>query len=206
MKDLKRILMSCIVSLFLLTLIIVFPGCSKHNPMEPTLTVDQEAYISGKGDKGDKKAKTQYPQSGAIKLKYDKKSESYSGGKLKTPNGSSFVVDKKALTPPGDLLGKSVTIEMIIEKTSNDELQFSFEPSGCKFGPTATIIIDYAEFTGDKKVKWDHKDNSSDIVLGLFEIGDNDDHIPLDPSFIDGKNKKVYISIPHFSRYSLIKR
>ena len=77
------------------------------------------------------------------------------------------------------------------------QLEFTFGPSGCKFDPEAQVIFDYTDL----------KVSDGDIPV-LYLVDEKGNYIEEDPQNykVDTLNKWIYLYIPHFSRYSLIRR
>ena len=211
MKTLKSTIALITTSLLVVALIVAFPGCSKDSPMGPQLGADQDiAHLSKKPVKeaviepvspDDPLAKFNYPQYGEATLKFARKYGQYFGAMLKTPNNSSFMIYNWSLTPPSGREGLPVTITMKIEMSPDqDELMFTFGPSGCQFAPEAQVIMDYSDLviSGD----------DDDSVPSLFLVDENGNYIPEDEQNykVDIFNKWIYLYVPHFSRYSLIRR
>jgi len=210
----KNTLRSVATIFCLLTIVFYFSGCEKFSsPLEPQNS--EEASIGklstsvttvqggkGKGGNGGKgKGKGNQPQDPFSDIEYEKGSYTYVysdefrcylGGNVRTPNGSRFHLQDGALTPPrGHKKKEPVKITMEIEKIDGQELVFTFSPSGCKFKPKGELIL-----------SWSGLGNS---VPSLFGINDNGDYVTCYPDYVDIKNKKMIIYIPHFSRYALCK-
>jgi hypothetical protein len=206
MKTLKSIFALVITSLFVVAIVISFPGCSKETPMQPQLTADPDLVdLTGKPIKEtvidpEPATNTDYPQYGEATCRYAKNYGEYFGILLKTPNNSNFWVDNWSLTPPEvTRTGAAVTITMEIDiSPDGNELVFTFGPSGCKFSPAARVIMDYSDLVFGE----------SDSAPDLFLVDEQGNYIAEDPQNyeVDTLNKWIYLYIPHFSRYSLIRR
>lgn len=96
-----------------------------------------------------------------------------------------------ALTPPaGTPYGAPVTITMQVEKDAvNNELLFTFGPSGCAFDPPAEVWLDYADLS------------LTDVKLYLIDEDEN--YIEQTPYDIDSQGKRMSLLIHHFSRYAV---
>ncbi len=126
-------------------------------------------------------------EQGSFTSRYNKKWDAYQGGKIVLSQGSQFELLYGALTPPEELYGQDVTIDMkVVQGSSNNELLFEFGPSGSQFDPPATV--------------WFHYTGSDPQ---LFYIDNNGTYIEQEPDEIDTKNQWLMLKISHFSRYAV---
>jgi len=199
MKASKTIFGLAIILLFTIGMVISFSGCSKQLPFEPQISAEEEtsdlSLSLGKKNKDrDKDKDEDYPQYAERTLKYTNDKKGYQGGNVNVPGGSTFHIKSGSLTPPpGTPHGASVTVTMLVEKIVNandeEELIFTFGPSGVKFDPPAVAWMKWS----DLEVK----------TVKLFYIDSGDNYIEQKPEKIDKKKKKLMIYIDHFSRYAL---
>ena len=107
------------------------------------------------------------------------------------PNGSSFILQPEALTPPEDIpWGEDVTITMTVEKDLlNGRLIYTFEPSGCQFEPAAVLWISWSDLGTD--------------TATLYSINNKNRYVRETPEVIDYDGKKFQVRISHFSRYAV---
>jgi hypothetical protein len=133
-----------------------------------------------------------YPQSGSAVAEFSASRNEYNGVAITLANGSVFYMVGGALTPPdGTVFGEPVKIDFTAERDErNNELLFSFGPSGCQFTPAAEV-----------KLSW--KDLNVDIAPTLFYLEGKRKRIVQQPDQIDLKGKWMIIKIDHFSRYAL---
>ena len=110
---------------------------------------------------------------------------------MNVPGGSTFHLTQGSLTPPpGTPLGDDVTLTMLVEMdSSNNELVFTFGPSGSQFSPAAEIWFDYSDL--------------GSTMATLYYIDSNGNHIPQQPDDVDLQGKRMKITVDHFSRYAL---
>jgi hypothetical protein len=189
-------------SLVLLSILIIltgFWGCSQESPV--SMVGPQDSDIQANFAK--KTVRTtnvvteaveevsNYPQVVSEVAYYWDKKGIYTGLGMSTENGSSFDIQKGALTAPlGTETGQDVTITMKIEKDPvNNELLFTFEPHGCQFYPEAIIWLNYRDL-GIETAK-------------LFYIEEDGSYVEQKPESIDIYEKKMQIKVSHFSRYAI---
>jgi len=200
MNRLNRLITSSMAVLLAAWMTLNFGGCSKDSPISPTAGTDQQtdfqilAKKGGGGNGGSNKPGTQeapYPQYDSQTIRFDAPANHYRGGNLDLPNGASFNIQGGALIPPPEIpWGEEVTITVLCEKDSvNNELIFTFGPSGCKFGSGARVFLNYADLGIDKAL--------------LYYIDENGNYILQSPDYIDYEQKRITIYISHFSRYAL---
>ena len=106
-------------------------------------------------------------------------------------NGSKLYVSFDALTPPpGTPQGDPVMIGGLIEMdTLNNELLFSFGPSGCQFDPPADLWMKYGDLGNGNPT--------------LYYIDANGNYIEQQPYSISQQQKWMQVKIQHFSRYAI---
>ena len=133
-----------------------------------------------------------YPQFGSCDPKYFAQWNAYNGDLINIPNGSQFSFLYGALTPPaGSAMGSKITITMQVDKDEiNQQLVYTFSPSGCVFNPVATIWLSF-------------KDLSGSGVPNLYMIDANGNYNPQVPEEIDILGQRLKISVHHFSRYAV---
>ena len=196
MKTMKRLVSTIVLPVLALT----FNACSEQSPLTPDYSDTAAAkFILGKnaGDRLDRRddSAVTYPQSASRTFHYgmgsDDTGEGYEGGNIMLPNGSAFHIEHGALTAPkGTQLDADVTITILVEKDEvNNELVFTFGPSGCQFSPAAEVWLDWTDL-GSNNVK-------------LFYIDSDGNHNEQKPDSIDRKGKRMLLRIEHFSRYAL---
>lgn len=124
-------------------------------------------------------------------VRFDFDNSQYLGAIMRLPGGNSFRIPRGSLIPPaGTAYGEDVTVSILIEKdVVNNELIFTFGPSGCQFSPDARIWLSWKALGGTNP--------------RLYYIDDNGNRIPQTPVEIDYRHKKLKIFISHFSRYGL---
>ena len=162
MKIRRNLITTATTGLFMTALALSFNACTEQSPFQPgdekkvTENESQEntlTILTKKG--GSNKPSTQeapYPQYDSQLIRFHAPTNHYRGGNLDLPNGASFNIQGGALIPPPEIpWGEEVTITMLCEKdTVNNELTFTFGPSGCQFGSGARIFLDYKDLGIDK--------------------------------------------------------
>jgi hypothetical protein len=205
MKKLKTL--QAIVGALLITgLTLSFTACSEQSPFEAATenqnvtlakrTLETQISYITVGETEAIITDSQYPQSASRTLYYQSDQGDYDyqghyeGGNMNVPGGSTFNIREGALTPPpGTPIGQEVTLTMLVEKDDlNNELIFSFGPSGCTFDPPAEVWFDYTD-SGSRNVT-------------LFYIDENGNYIPQEPARVDKKGQRMKLFIDHFSRYA----
>ena len=195
MKALKIItIVLAIVSLFILS------GCEKNSPVSPT---DNSGNFEGYFVKpsrfntfttvtSDTSSPPGYPQSASVKIRYLQNHNAYNGGNLNFVNGTKLVILWNTLTPPqGTSTGSAVVITGSIDYNLVDnELIFTFGPSGCGFSPHATLWMKYGDLIGIG-------------TPNLYYIDENGNYIEQQPDEINTDEQWMKIYIDHFSRYAV---
>jgi hypothetical protein len=176
-------------------LVLNFMGCNQDTAMNAFQ--DESDMNSGILEKKIKTSSTttptgDYPQHGSCDVKFFPNWGAYNGGLINIPNGSQFSFLYGALTPPSSYnMGTKVTIDMKVELDGlNQELVYTFGPSGCQFDPAADIWLSW-------------KDLSGSGIPNLYLIDDNGNYHLQTPAEIDVNGKTLRIRIPHFSRYAV---
>jgi len=204
MKHLRRFLTLTMVLLFAAGIVLNFGGCSKEFSLDPQITGEEDtedlpSRLSKKGD--------DFPQYAEHTFKFDKKKGYYKGGMLNTTNGSKFKIKNGDLTPPATWMdgkktreyGDPVTITMTVDKINVDkkeeQIVFTFEPSGCTFDPSAELTLSWEGLKAKKKEA---------KKIYLFDLVDENNE-EIAAAEMDTKNKKFYMWIDHFSRYAISK-
>ena len=132
-----------------------------------------------------------YPQNAEVNVRYFNNHNTYNGGNLNFVNGTKLQFLYGALTPPNNLNGNKVEITGSIDyDVVNDELVFTFGPSGCQFQPAAELWLKYDALVGSG-------------VPNLYYIDDLGNYVPQVPDEVNTVQKWLKIYILHFSRYAV---
>lgn len=214
MKKYKKVMMIAATILFLFTFTFHFNGCSKDNPLSPTISDApsgqmmslaksngnqngiQKATDTGRayGKKKQQEKLNSYPQYAHKTLTFDIEAGAYTGGTMRVDNGTLFHVNGASFTPPeGTPAGESVTITMKVEKIGrekDEQLIFTFGPSGSNFAPAGVIRMNWKDLSGTKPPNFYYIDDAGNYILQR-------------PDYVDKKRKNTYAHIEHFSRYAL---
>ena len=191
----ERKLQKIITSIIAISIaFLLFVACQKDGPMTPLDSTEDFANVSyAKKTKpsDDSNANYNYPQSGSIEVSYWDIKNMYKGTSITIPNGSNFSLAAGALTPPpGTPFGDPITITMDVEiDEANNELIFTFGPSGCSFSPAAEVEFDWTDLGFES--------------ANLYYIDNNGNYIPQTPASVSIRNKKMMINVDHFSRYAI---
>jgi hypothetical protein len=174
--------------------LLLFVACQKDGSMTPLDSADDyssASYAKKTTPSDENDATYNYPQSGSIEVPYWDTKNIYRGTGINIPNGSNFSFSAGALTPPSDMpFGAAVTITMDVEKDeTNNELIFTFGPSGCSFDPAAEVVFDWTDLGIESAT--------------LYYIDNNGNYVPQTPASTSIKNKKMLIYVDHFSRYAV---
>ena len=122
-----------------------------------------------------------------MKARYNRKWDEYNGGKVILSQGSQFELLYGSLTPPAELQGQDVTINMsVIEDPANNEMRFEFGPHGSTLDPPATVWFHYAGSNPQ-----------------LFYINDDGSYTEQKPDEVDTVNGWLMLKVNHFSRYAV---
>jgi hypothetical protein len=188
MKDSKII--SLLFTLVLALVLLMATGCQNQEPLSSLSTLDNSEGSVLSFQKAPA-SEPSYPQTGSAECQWWGRKNIYRGAGFVIPNGSNFSLVSGALTPPpGTAAGSSITITMLVEKDeTNNHLLITFGPHGCQFDPPVEVVL-----------FWD--DLGIDLA-NLYYIDDNGNYIQQNPDYIDIQNKKMVLSIPHFSRYAI---
>jgi len=185
------------VGIAFLSINLLLAGCDNNtNPLslnsdiqlkkDKTLTTTSKVLEASVSDQ------FQYPISTSKITYYKKNRDIYMGGDIDLlPTNSVFDFDGGSLTPPPSIVwGDPVEITFSVDKDPvNNELVFSFGPSGCQFDPPARVILDYSEL-GIENPK-------------LFYIESDGSYQEQTPDHIDTNGKWLTLKIDHFSRYAV---
>ena len=188
MKNFKTILASLSTAALMTAMALNFNACTEQSPLQSTNISDNDTLLLSK-------RANSYPQydEHTINLSsYNKKTGTYiySGGNLQVTNRSTFHVTSGSLTPPAELLGDAVTITMLVEKDEvNNQLIFTFGPSGCSFSPGAEVWLDWSDL-GISAPK-------------LYYVESNGNYIEQAADSIDLQGQRLSLHIDHFSRYAI---
>ena len=195
MKTMGKFLGTAVTGLLFAGLTLNFNACTEQSPLQSSIS---EADVSlttlgkaGGNGNGEKQADNAYPQSTSRTYTFKSAWNKYTGGNLWLPNGSSFHLTRGALIPPpGTPQGADVTITMQAEKGQADnELVFTFGPSGCQFNPPAEVWLDYSDLQLQKAT--------------LYLIEEDGTYTEQAPYNIDSQGQRMSLLIHHFSRYAL---
>ncbi len=165
-----------------------FNACTEQSPLQSSNISDTDTMLLSK------KAKS-YPQYDERKINLDSYNKTtgiytYGGGNLQVNSSSTFHLLGGALTPPAELLGDKVTITMLVEKDDvNNQLIFTFGPSGCSFSPSAEVWLDWSDL-GISAPK-------------LYYVESNGNYIEQAADSIDLQGQRLSLHIDHFSRYAI---
>jgi hypothetical protein len=140
MKNQKNVVTLIWAVLFLMLLI----GCQNQSPVAPLQNDSSGKILSlSKPPVVD----NSYPQTCEHIYTYWRARDIYRGGSLMMPNGTVVNLTAGALMPPSSTpWGEDVTITCTIDKDeTNNELIFTFGPSGCQFNPSVKVFLDYKD-------------------------------------------------------------
>jgi len=191
-----------ILYLTAVTIVLIFTGCAEDivnslNDETPevlmkrfeTPTAEEDmttALTTGDGDLVDNR----YPQSGLCTVYFIKKSKLYGGSGINIPNGTSLTIPYASLTPPTELSGQNIIINMLVEKDPiTGELIYTFGPHGCVFNKPAQLWLSWKDLECENAT--------------LFYLDDEGNRVEQLPDNVDVYNKKMLITIDHFSRYAV---
>jgi len=181
-------------------LVINFNACSEQSPLAAD---DNETNVSitalakkggegngtGKSNGNYKSSAISYPQSASNT--FTLKGSGYTGGFVTIPDMAELFVSRNSLTPPPEVpWGKDVTITMTVDKVPGEnQLIFSFGPSGCTFSKPAEIYFNWSALGVD--------------VAKLYYIDESGQYIEQLPDDINLQGKWMSLYVDHFSRYAL---
>ena len=185
MTKTKSFIASLTMAVLLTSLTLNFNACTEQTPF--SANSDESTTTLAKVRTND----NSYPQSTSGVVRFHKAKKQYRGLSLDLPNGSTFYVLGGALTPPADIaFGDPVTITMTCEKNSlNNELLFTFGPSGSQFSPAAVIELNWKDLGMEGAT--------------LYYVDENGNYIEQEPDKINLQGKTMMIQVDHFSRYAI---
>jgi len=166
--------------------VLLFTSCNNESPVAAYSDEQQTAAQEWLAKPPQEESYT-YPIWGKANF-YNKKGV-WQGGTIELSNGSKFTVEDGALTPPVPL-ASSVYVSIRADFDSvNQQIIFSFTPSGCVFSPPAELILDYNDLGID--------------IATLYYIDNDGNYIRQSPDHIDFQRRTITIYIDHFSRYAI---
>ena len=184
---------------FLVSILLTFNGCSESDPLSVNGTPEINTTASNPASESLSKGgnghggvtEYSYPLFGSHTFGYWRAQDEYRGGQFYLDNGSRFSVVSSSITPPPSILrGENVTITMRCDKdVENNELIFTFGPSGTQFFPAAAVYLNWKDLNID--------------VPKLYYIDKDGNYIEQMPDDIDLQGKWLRLEIDHFSRYAL---
>ncbi|GAB4364817.1 MAG: hypothetical protein Kow0042_03650 [Calditrichia bacterium] len=179
-----------IIPIVLIVVFMLLPGCEKNTPVD---SIGGKSNIHFDINTHSKPFDPTGPsiQSASHTYTFSPAQNGYRKGAFSLPNNSEFSVAKNLLVPPpGINWGEDVTITMTCEmRPLQNELIFSFSPSGCQFNPPARVTLHWADLNL--------------LTPTLFYIDENGNYIPQAPDEIDYNGQKMILYIDHFSRYAI---
>ena len=190
MKTFRKITGTLITGLSLAGLTLNFNACTEQSPFEANVSeinvLSKRARTAEKGLTA-ASSESSTVENGSTTCRYQKKKNSYLGGKIVLSQGSQFEVLNYSLTPPADLVGQNVAITLaVVQDAANNELLFEFGPHGSTFEPAATV--------------WFHYPGSNPK---LYYVEDDGTYTEQKPDEVNLVNGWVKLTINHFSRYAL---
>jgi hypothetical protein len=199
METKRRIVAVAVTALLTVGMTLNFSGCSKETTMGPTIEKEQKVVSLAKSNNGKAKGKDKqintpinYPQEDEMTVVYNKELKGFIGGNMHVLNGSKFHVFDLSFTPPKNgPKKKPVTLTMKVEKEgegNDQELIFTFGPSGCEFSPAAEIWLNWEDLGFDD--------------VKLYYIQGNK-YIEQEPDVYESTNRRLKLKVSHFSRYAL---
>ena len=187
MNPVKKIVKTLTAAALLTGLTINFNACTEQSPLSSQ--TENAVSVLAKGKPGGQESEYNYPLFTDLTFLANSKG-SFQGGQLKVENGTTFSFKNGTLTPPSGWTDDRIILSMEVERDMIDnELQFKFGPSGCKFNPSATIWFNY----GDLGIS----------APKLYYVDSNGNYIEQAPEKIDYRGNKMLISVDHFSRYAI---
>ncbi len=150
MKPVKKIISTLTAAAFLTGLAINFNPCTKQSPLssddnETNVSITALGKKGGQGKAGDEESEYNYPLFTDLTFLANSKG-SFQGGQLKVENGTTFSFKSGSLTPPSGWTDDRIILSMEVERDDDDnEMLFTFGPSGCQFNPSATIWFNYGD-------------------------------------------------------------
>ena len=184
-----RIKTKSIALLILSACLVTFLACDQQDPISPS-NIDNSDSDNTILYKGKPAKEHTYPMSSECTFLWVNPQKGFQGGQLKVDNGTTFFFDGGSLTPPAGWTDDRINITMTVDMDSvNNEMVFTFGPSGCHFNPNAEVWLVYKDLGLAAPV--------------LYYIDENGNYIPQNPDYIDYQGNKMLISIDHFSRYAI---
>lgn len=189
-------------ALFSLTIIILtvfalfITSCQSNEPFEPNQQSQQLS--GGEWEFAKKPVRSEtaslsngYPQCASVEISWFSQFNAYNTANLNFLNGTKLYIPYNSLTPPpGTAPGDPVVITGLIEKDDiNNELIYSFGPSGCQFNPPADLWMKYGALGNGNPI--------------LYYIDANGNYIQQQPYDINKQQKWIQVKIHHFSRYAI---
>ena len=194
MKTIKKITRALTIGFVMLGLTFSFNACGEQSPLESNISESNflskrartaETSLAASSEQNNGAGST--IEEGSTTCRYQKRQNSYLGGKIVLSQGSQFEVLNSSLTPPAELMGQNVTVTMtVVQDAANNELLFEFGPHGSTFEPAATV--------------WFHYPGSNPK---LYYIEDDRTYTEQKPDEVDLVNGWVMLKINHFSRYAV---
>ena len=171
--------------------LIFLSACSEDSPLSITHSQTDGSFDGLKKPRSKSAPALTTIQSASGTVYFKPSLNHYAGLGFGHANGSNFVLQPESLTPPEDIAwGENVTITMTVEKDLiNNELIYTFGPSGCQFDPPATLWISWSDLGSDTAV--------------LYYLPERGKRKEETPSAIDMEGKKFQVLINHFSRYAV---
>ena len=185
MKKIRKSVATLSAAALFVGLALNFNACTEQSPLSANNDESTTTLAKVRTDA------SSYPQSTSGVVRFHKTKKQYRGLSLDLPNGSTFYVMGGALTPPADIaFGDPVTITMTCEKNSlNNELLFTFGPSGSQFSPAAVIELNWRDLGVD--------------VATFYYVDENGNYIEQNSDKINLQGKTMMIQVDHFSRYAI---
>ncbi|MBD3223385.1 MAG: hypothetical protein GF313_01545 [Caldithrix sp.] len=183
MQTLKTLL----ISVLSLTTLILFFSCEHNPPFDPSESTINDGNVSnGIYDSG-----ANFDLFASHTFSYWNTENGYFGGRFNLASGHEIWVEDLALTPPeGTPVGEDIVISAECSRSAGEnELVYTFGPSGSQFSPPLKIQLDRAKYDIDN--------------ANLFLIDEEGNYIEQDEDDINYDDEYLNISIHHFSRYAV---
>jgi len=184
-KQLKRITVLSFITVFSLILFIM--SCSNPTPFENIAC--EESGFSDESSILAKRPVEEYTYPIWGKKNFYNKRGTWEGGSIQLSNGSTFAIERGAMTPPHPLASSYYLTVRADFDSLNNQIIVSFTPGGCVFDPPAELILDWTDLGIE--------------VASLYYINENGDYIPQTPDHINFDRRTLSIYIDHFSRYAI---
>jgi len=144
--------------LILAVFILIITSCQSNEPFEPIQNSQQpsggEWEFAKRPIRSEKESVSNgYPQIASLEIVWFGQQNGYSTGNLNFVNGTKLYVPFNSLTPPsGTPPCESVMINGLIEKDEvNNELIYSFGPSGCQFDQQPAVYCLLTCYSSSRK-------------------------------------------------------